>query len=960
MTEYKLTVTTLSDTMPGSGESVPGVIDRDSRFDEYGLPSMNAKTLKGHLREQMELVKSWTGSSVKTDVLLGATDKESEKSTGKLKFGMLQFSPGVQETIRRAIRDGRIDREEVIRTLSIQYSCTKIDENGVAEDHTLRRDRMLRKGIVLESRIHAVEPLTEEEFRLLEMAVQSLKHIGTHKSKGKGLVDCRIEEIPAVGFADDPAKIPQEPGQRVTDVQPADSQQAAPQVPNQKVGNTPSNGADGVDDPAGIERPDANERGQSAVEPDNASAQGGAVYLTFCVRLEEPVKMGTQGSQSNTRALTYLTGSSLRGAVISLFLKKKRRKNPNYNIEHDKKMLFRNTRFYDAYLQVPYVPEGGMSGDDGDKSETRSMIPLIPVPAVYFADKHEMRSWKKKSGEPGQSGLPLKVHNRMATKPEEGEIRVDVDKYCRLTERVVQTRGVRQTANLHIAISENTSENNLMFRYEAIDKEQDFFAVIRCEDRRAAETFAEALDGEVVYLGGSRGSGYGRCRLDSCEMLDYETLMERYHTSWVQRDGLAGATGTGTSSMLNGSGSARSDDSPEPLSPEDDGLHGSQPDVPLADQQGDSASIPSGVRNSSASLEDVPDSGVNGTQGRGVLTITALSNLLLMSEDGQVMSRIEPAFLERKTGLSGVQLEKAFVTTTMTDGFNHTWKAGQVQQTAVKAGSFFRYTCDLPSDEGATRRAVERLKALEENGVGQRKTEGFGRILINLPLGQEERVNIVAQETAVEEIVLTGDERPILLNLQERIFQDRMTRILRQQAQIYAKKTAEKANMLTLTQMDRLYEQLDRIVTGLERRTCGEAMVQLRNFRDGLTEATRGNYGKARMVLSAGVTKKMSEMLDELAGNSPAGSGGVQQGIRAWNEELEGAKGNLPVLLEESFAAENPVPDAVVGTGGSAAETPGMNIAAGTRGSATDEDFYLKCRYLHELIYILMRKEGGR
>ena len=38
MDEYIIRVSTCTDLMPGSGESVPGVIDQEARFDENGLP----------------------------------------------------------------------------------------------------------------------------------------------------------------------------------------------------------------------------------------------------------------------------------------------------------------------------------------------------------------------------------------------------------------------------------------------------------------------------------------------------------------------------------------------------------------------------------------------------------------------------------------------------------------------------------------------------------------------------------------------------------------------------------------------------------------------------------------------------------------------------------------------------------------------------------------------------------
>ena len=53
MIEYTIKVDLLTDTLLGSGQSVPGIIDTDVKYDEYGIPYMEAKTLKGHIGEQM-------------------------------------------------------------------------------------------------------------------------------------------------------------------------------------------------------------------------------------------------------------------------------------------------------------------------------------------------------------------------------------------------------------------------------------------------------------------------------------------------------------------------------------------------------------------------------------------------------------------------------------------------------------------------------------------------------------------------------------------------------------------------------------------------------------------------------------------------------------------------------------------------------------------------------------------
>lgn len=194
MERYIIEMKTLSDTMFGSGESIPGVIDNDIKYDDYGLPYMNAKTLKGHLREQMEFVQAFNSDykDVDIDHLLGESQYK-DGNNGILKFSHVALSEAVIQILRQAVKDKRVTKEEILDALTVTYSSTKINEEGVAEDHSLRRERMIRKGITFISPLYVDGTLTKEEKGLLETAVATLQHIGTHKSKGKGLVECYLK-----------------------------------------------------------------------------------------------------------------------------------------------------------------------------------------------------------------------------------------------------------------------------------------------------------------------------------------------------------------------------------------------------------------------------------------------------------------------------------------------------------------------------------------------------------------------------------------------------------------------------------------------------------------------------------------------------------------------------------------------------------------------------------------------
>ena len=195
-----MTIMTLTDVMMGSGESVPGIIDADVHYDDLGLPYMNAKTLKGHLREAMELILS-TGAfpGLSADDLLGKPGQGSsgnqnapEQRVSKVRLSEVHLPKSVIESVRSAEINGAVYKEEVLDSLTKVYTSTRIDEDtGTAAPHSLRKYRMIRKGLFFEALV-TTEGLTEEEYALLEMSVRGVQHIGTLKSKGKGLVSCEL------------------------------------------------------------------------------------------------------------------------------------------------------------------------------------------------------------------------------------------------------------------------------------------------------------------------------------------------------------------------------------------------------------------------------------------------------------------------------------------------------------------------------------------------------------------------------------------------------------------------------------------------------------------------------------------------------------------------------------------------------------------------------------------------
>lgn len=103
-------------------------------------------------------------------------------------------------------------------------------------------------------------------------------------------------------------------------------------------------------------------------------------------------------------------------------------------------------------------------------------------------------------------------------------------------------------------------------------------------------------------------------------------------------------------------------------------------------------------------------------------TLTLLSNTLVRDANGQFTLDPLPALEARlKTKL---KVRRVFRGADIVGGFNRTWGLYLPQVAALAAGSVFVLASDTPL-------AVTDLHTLEATGIGERRTEGFGRLTVD-------------------------------------------------------------------------------------------------------------------------------------------------------------------------------------------------------------------------------------
>jgi len=155
---------------------------------------------------------------------------------------------------------------------------------------------------------------------------------------------------------------------------------------------------------------------------------------------------------------------------------------------------------------------------------------------------------------------------------------------------------------------------------------------------------------------------------------------------------------------------------------------------------------------------------------QGPLTLTLLSDAILRDANGCYAADLISArtAIAQRLGVQPESLGKgsAYLATTQVGGFNRKWGLPLPQTSALAMGSVLTFEHPgCPTD---------RLEALEQAGIGERRTEGFGRIAINVS-SHNNYTEYIAPE-AEDETPVTLTELPAVFT--ERLIAQAMERVI--------------------------------------------------------------------------------------------------------------------------------------------------------------------------------------
>lgn len=216
-------ITLYSDLCPGNGYSYYGTIDSEAEHDEFGLPFIPARRLKGCLRECAELLRD-SGLWGKSNEESGETKKYTD--TLNYLFGVSAdvCTKGIRienayisgyEQIKKDLKLLQENKEfqkyiypdEVLDIFSDVKAQTKM-ENGVADDNSLRFTRIIHQFSPFnkENRLEFIAKVEypEGQEEKLRQICKALRHIGMNRNRGLGCVKCEFKaEYEAANIKDE-------------------------------------------------------------------------------------------------------------------------------------------------------------------------------------------------------------------------------------------------------------------------------------------------------------------------------------------------------------------------------------------------------------------------------------------------------------------------------------------------------------------------------------------------------------------------------------------------------------------------------------------------------------------------------------------------------------------------------------------------------------------------------------
>lgn len=474
--------------MLGSGAGRGSYIDSDIIVDEEGLPIFPARRLKGLLRESALEVQEMLQQAeldgflpLRIDTVFGNSNSPSVLRINNL------YPPDYEETVHwlRYLRqeyEQLINKETVTSALTDVRQQTSINEDGYAQDGSLRSIRVLRTPYTFIGNIEILDLNLKTEIEtMLALACLNLKRVGSSRNRGWGAITCSL-------YTEDGGNL----GDKVMT-------ELKKWLPGQKRQSTSTDKFSDISNSDPVPVPEA--------------ARSYSHKLEYSIINTAPLLFtSADGDENMVNSLDYIPGSALHGYYANDFIKKRRIKPSEAQDDKAFKQMFLDGQlgFSNAFL--------------ADDEAGCSTYPLYPIPLFLHTDKSKKGLCSLLTDEVKDTkavgGYGCVVGDGQLLKKE--------------TKKAVNFHLVRNSnANLSKERIEGHGEDGGIFHYQFLQPGQEFKGCI-WGSKEVLEAFRRFFDKSEIRLGRSISTQYGTCQISWGEI--EENVVSLDATLWGEND----------------------------------------------------------------------------------------------------------------------------------------------------------------------------------------------------------------------------------------------------------------------------------------------------------------------------------------------------------------------------------------------------------------------------------------
>mgnify|MGYP000945570352 CR=1 FL=1 len=192
----KVKIELLSDTIFGSGISVPGAEDISIQYDSDGFPYLKGSTFRGVFKQEFINYLYWIDEDTEKNYIIveklfgkiGYADSianDEDYIDKKLKISDFNISDNIKKII---LSSDNINSEEILASLTYIRTFTSIENSGISKIGSLRNARCIKKGLIFLGDIDVDESYEE----LVSEVLKCIKWLGSMRTRGFGNVKISV------------------------------------------------------------------------------------------------------------------------------------------------------------------------------------------------------------------------------------------------------------------------------------------------------------------------------------------------------------------------------------------------------------------------------------------------------------------------------------------------------------------------------------------------------------------------------------------------------------------------------------------------------------------------------------------------------------------------------------------------------------------------------------------------